>query len=82
MTIFITRTTPESPANTRIDSHQIEPHLAKSGQIWTDSDITPPNSQPTAALPSDRARIPAPLRPFRVGSPRFGRADAVRYHRS
>lgn len=82
MTARIIRTSPESPAHTRIDTHQIEPHLAKSGQIWTDSDTITTNSVATPPFPSDLARIsPLPCR-FRGRRGNIRLIDAVRYHRS
>ena len=82
MTSPIPRTSSESPAPTRINTHQIEPHLAKSGQIWTNLNTNRANSQPTAAFPPRQARI-SPLRAqIRIGNEKLGGIDAVRYHRS
>lgn len=81
MTARITWTSPESPGHTRINTHQIEPHLAKSGQIWTNLDAKRPNLQPTAPFPPNQAGISTVPCPFRVGSEQIGHGDPVRYHR-
>lgn len=81
MTERIARTSPESPAQARIDTHKIEPHPDESGQIWTILNTCTDNSQHRAAISVHFVRILPSVR-HSVGEAKCGRADAVRYHRS